>query len=226
MKIKKTIHEWFPSKIYINNSEKSLDDHTIILHDAMSRMKGVILKTDPSDGILKNSKEEYISLQKMHWGDSEYFGKEFLNPIYKEIFNFINKASNEYVSKLNIDKSKFKVNMTSAYLNKCNHETGPQSNHNHIGSLFSFTYYFHLEGDIQPIKIYSPVLFPSFAPLSLVAPQEFMTYIPQVGDVIIFPSFLYHEVPHNETGIRWLFNGDFHVYSDHFPNFPPVPTEI
>ena len=226
MKIKKTIQEVFPLKIYINNSDKSLNDHMIILHDAMSRMEKINLKYNASDRVLKNSREQYISHQKCHWGDSEYFGKEFLNPIYKEIFNFINKASNEYVSELNIDKSKFKVKMTSSYLNKCDVEAGPQKPHNHLGSLLSFTYYFHLEGDVQPIKILSPICQSFFAPLAHITSPEFITYIPQVGDVIIFPSFLTHEVPSNETGIRWLFNGDFHVYSDHAPNFPPVPTEI
>ena len=46
---------------------------------------------------------------------------------------------------------------------------------------------------------------------------------PDIGDLYIFPSYMMHgtnQLEPENLYQRWLFNGDFHIYSDSIPNFP------
>ena len=46
---------------------------------------------------------------------------------------------------------------------------------------------------------------------------------PIVGDLFLFPGYLLHGTNEiKEDYNRWLFNGDYFIFSDNIPNFPPL----
>jgi len=206
------ILEILPQKIYRANINKDEAFHLETLNEAARSMVE----------FPQRNNKIYSSGQKRFWVDSPTYAREFENIAFKEIFNFIDKCADEYLTELNVDPEQFEARMTSAYLNRCGDPVNEQSLHNHRGSLFSFTYYFHLTEPIQPISFTNP-LYNDFYyfPHELCTSSCTADVYPTVGDVFLFSSHLGHEVYGIEEDVeRWLFNGDYHIYSDKHPNLP------
>jgi hypothetical protein len=215
----KNIYEIHPQKIYKANINKNKSFHLETYHEAIS----TIHQENPlsySAIEVATVNKEYTSPQKCHWADSPTYSREFNNPVFKEIFDFINKCTNEYLEELHVDLNLYQVTMTSAYLNRCGVGTTPP--HNHQGAFISYTYYFNLGGTVQPIIFGNPTQNDGhFFPFELCTERIEAEFVPVVGDVIIFPAYIMHFVPDEEPNAeRWLFNGDYHVFSDAHPNLP------
>ena len=117
----------------------------------------------------------------------------------------------------------FQVQMSNAYLNACTNGLSGGGPHNHRGALLSFTYYFHLVGELAPLIFGSPTQQDGyFFPWELCSGRATVEFWPRVGDVLLFPAYLDHRVPDpiSQDDERWLFNGDFHIFSDGQPNLP------
>jgi len=217
------IHQIFPHKIYHVNINKDKSFHTQILDEAKRTM-------DPDipfeDGANVNYKG-YTSVQKRFWTNSPTYGKEFKNPAFKEVFDFIDESADKFIKHLQIDTTHQQIKKTSAFLNFGN-STG-SGLHDHEGALFSYTYYFNLEGILPSLWFLSPVyngpkgLFPWNALEYTREWRHEYEVQPVVGDLFLFPSYLLHGTNEiKEDYNRWLFNGDFFVFSDNIPNFPPT----
>ena len=208
------ILEILPKKLYRANIDKDESFHLETLEEATRSMVEVPQKDN----------KIYSSSQKRFWVDSPTYAREFENIVFKEIFDFIDKCAGEYLTELNVDPEQFEARMTSAYLNRCGDPVNGQSLHNHRGSLISFTYYFHLTEPIQPLILTNPLqndfyYFPH--ELCTSGTTDVYSIYPNVGDVFLFSSHLGHEVHAIEEYVeRWLFNGDYHIYSDKHPNLP------
>lgn len=217
------IHQIFPHKIYHANINKDKSFHTQILDEAKRTM-------DPdvpfADGANVNYKG-YNSVQKRFWSDSPTYGKEFKNPAFKEVFDFINKSADKFIEHLQIDTTHQQIKMTNAFLNFGN-STG-SGLHDHEGALFSYTYYFRLEGTLPSLWFLSPIyngpkgLFPWNGLQYTDEWRHEYEVQPIVGDLFLFPAYMLHGTNDiKEDYNRWLFNGDFFIFSDNIPNFPPL----
>jgi len=205
----KQVYDIHPHKIYVANIDKDESFHLETLNESIRTMRETI----------RTGQDEYTSLQKNFWVDSPNYSREFNNLAFKEIFDFINKCANEYLEELHVDTNVYQVKMTSSYLNRC---TEGQPSHNHTGAFISYAYYFHLEGDVSPIIFGNPIQDDSkFFPFELCTSNVEAEFYPVVGDIMFFPSYILHRVPNLEVNTnRWLFNGDFHIFSDVHPNLP------
>jgi len=221
----KNIYEIHPQKIYTANIDKDESFHLETLNDAICTMNQEEPTLTYSADEVETVRKEYTSHQKRYWVDSPTYSREFNNPAFKEIFDFINKCTNEYLEELQVDLDVYQVKMTSAYLNRCDMEgtTGP---HNHQGAFISYSYYFNLSGEVQPLMFGNPTQNDGhFFPFELCTKRIEWQFVPAVGEVILFPSYLFHKVPPEKpNGERWLFNGDFHIFSDAQPNLPNIIT--
>ena len=217
----KKIYDIHPQKVYKANIDKNESFHLETLNEAIRTMQHTTsVISHGSD--METSENKYTSAQKMFWSDSPTYGREFNNPVFKEVFDFVNKCANEYLVELRVDPNIYQVKMTNAYLNRCNEDPHGQPPHNHRGAFLSYSYYFHLKGSVQPLIFGSPTQADEyFFPFGLCTDAAEAEFFPSVGDVIMFPGYLLHKIPPEETNAgRWLFNGDFHVFSDAQPNLP------
>ena len=218
------IYEIHPQKIYKTNIDKDESFHLETLNEAIRTMDNTYHHSPfvYRDMDMETAEKKYTSPQKRFWTDSPTYSREFDNSAFKEIFDFINKCVNEYLLKLRIDPNIYQVEMTNAYLNRCDEESGEQLPHNHRGALISYSYYLHLKGEVQPLIFGSPTQSDAyFFPFELCTGRRTEGILPSIGDVIMFPSYLLHTIPSPKIGDeRLLFNVDFHVVSDALPNLP------
>lgn len=213
------IHDIYPHKIYHKNISKPLDFHLETLDVAKSNLDSTI--TSNSHELFKLV--GYSSLQKKYWVNSPTYGKEHNNPGFSEIFEFINKCAEEYIDILDIDMSHMSIKMTNSYLNFC--DSTSSSLHDHQGAIFSYTYYFHLSGELPKLWFMNPVVHGSTGiwPWNVIQYRDELPipFEPMIGDLFIFPSYIMHGTDNRQTNFeRWLFNGDYHIYSNSLPNFP------
>ena len=213
------IIDTFPIKIYRTNINI---DNKIILEEAKRTMN----KDVPFH--LNDTYNGYTSVQKRFWVDSPTYGKEFNNAVFKEVHNLIDTHVQKYIDSLEIQQKFINIKMSSSYLNYG--ESTLSRFHDHEGALISYTYYFHLEGDLPELIFINPIStvkarYP-WNGLLYKTNTSTMTFEPQVGDLFLFPGYMLHgtEVI-NSKFKRWLFNGDYHVYSDSIPNFPPLSVD-
>ena len=169
----------------------------------------------------------YTSVQKRFWTNSPTYGKEFKNPAFKEVFDFIDESADKFIEDLQIDTTNQQIKKTNAFLNFGN-STG-SGLHDHEGALFSYTYYFQLEGTLPSLWFLSPIyngpkgLFPWSALEYTREWRHEYECQPIVGDLFLFPGYLLHGTNEiKDVYNRWLFNGDYFVFSDNIPNFPPL----
>ena len=213
------IHNKFPHKIYQTNIEKPLDFHLETLNNAKSNLD-INVTTNKNELF---SSHGYSSLQKRYWVNSPTYGKEYKNPLFSEIFEFINKSAKEYKDILDIDTSNISIKMDNSYLNFG--DSTASSLHDHQGALFSYTYYFYLSGELPNLWFMDPTVHGSTSiwPWNVIDyNNEFIEPVsPILGDLFLFPSYIMHGTDNKQTNFeRWLFNGDYHIYSNSIPNFP------
>jgi len=217
------IHEIFPHKIYHVNINKDKSFHNQTLDEAKRTMDPDVPFEDGANVDFKG----YTSVQKRFWSNSPTYGKEFKNPAFKEVFDFINRSADYFIKHLQIDITHQQIKMTNAFLNFGN-STG-SGLHDHEGALFSYTYYFYLEGILPSLWFLSPTyngpkgLFPWNALQYTNEWRHEFEVQPIVGDLFLFPAYLLHGTNEiKEDYNRWLFNGDYFIFSDNIPNFPPL----
>jgi hypothetical protein len=214
----KQVYDIHPHKIYVANIDKDESFHLETLNESIRTMNFFV-------GDIRTGKDDYTSEQKNYWINSTTYSREFNNPAFKEIFDFIDKCANEYLKEFCVDTNVYQIKMTSSYLNKC---TKGQSYHNHTGAFISYSYYFYLDGTVSPIIFGNPVQSDStYFPFNLCTTRVEAEFYPVAGDTMFFPSYIQHRVPDLEAttnrvydGTRWLLNGDYHIFSDAHPNLP------
>ena len=217
------IHDTYPHKIYHKNINKPLDFHLETVEVAKSNLDFDV-SNNPNE---LHAQAGYSSMMKRYWINSPTYGKEHNNPAFSEIFEFINKCAEEYIDILKIDTSHISIEISNSFLNF--QDTLSSALHDHQGALFSYTYYFHLAGSLPSLWFMDPAV---HGPTSI-WPWNILQYKqetgsmkkidPDIGDLYIFPSYMMHgtnQLEPENLYQRWLFNGDFHIYSDSIPNFP------
>ena len=216
----------FPQKIYHKNINKDDTFHTKILEEAKRTMDFSISKEKSMDINYKG----YISEQKRYWANSPTYGREYNNPAFDEVHNFIKTCAAEYAEYLDIETSYLKLKMGNSFLNFGN-STG-SSVHDHSGAFISFTYYFHIQGNdyIPSLWFFNPLLDgpTSVFPWNSLVYKNHTQYEvkPKIGDCYVWPSYLLHGNDLSKSKYeRWLFNGDFFLHSDVIPNFPPLSVD-
>ena len=217
------IHQIFPHKIYHVNINKDKSFHDQTLDEAKRTMDSDVPFKDGANVNYKG----YTSVQKRFWSNSPTYGKEFKNPAFKEVFDFINKSADKFIEHLQIDTTHQQIKMTNAFLN-FGDSTG-SGLHDHEGALFSYTYYFNLEGTLPSLWFLSPLyngpkgLFPWSGIQYTDEWRHEYEVRPIVGDLFLFPAYMLHGTNEiKEDYNRWLFNGDYFIFSDNIPNFPPL----
>lgn len=134
----------------------------------------------------------------------------------------IQQSVNEYFKDIHIPKSDVSLNITQSWVNITNKGEAHQS-HKHWNSMYSGVFYINAVEGIDKIYFHH---YNSVRDIQVI-PEEWNIYnslswwIPvKTGDLIIFPSWLYHSVEpveHEEKRISLSFNtfpsgklGDFH----------------
>jgi uncharacterized protein (TIGR02466 family) len=90
----------------------------------------------------------------------------------------------------------YKIDMSSSWLTL----TKPSESatvHNHGDSDISGVYYFKTNGDDGSIFFMNPL--PSLITSNFLSSDEVVSYKPEIGKLILFPSWLYHGVRSNDT---------------------------
>jgi uncharacterized protein (TIGR02466 family) len=120
------------------------------------------------------------------------------NPVFKNLKNELQKHVNEYaktIFKYNLD-----VYITQSWIN-INPPGSHHSMHTHSNSVFSGVYYITVPAGANTISFHSPI-----KNMFFIEPEEWNSFNSPVwsigveeGQVILFPSSLYHEVTLNVT---------------------------
>jgi len=246
------IKEILPIKIFHKNINK-----TDTFHLETTRIaKELLISGEDHNKITAASKVdkalEYIderygkkySSPSKAWGlGSATYGKEHLNPNFKEIFDFINGEIQEFIEMLNVKTDEIEARISSAYLNfsieNKQYDTRTPI-HEHEGVFLEFTYYFHLEGQCPSFWMVHPFYCATGKNQLQPYPWSCLKWSnkwippnfeikPKLGDLYIWPGFLNHGLlPINPRQIyrpqsqRLFLNGDIHIYSDDITNYPPI----
>lgn len=189
------IHEFFPTYVY----QKALSPRfNKQLNRDLIAESLQIMKTD-LDG-QKWSKANYVkgftsygSMCELHRFSSTFMDLEGL----------IRRHVRNYSVALDLDVKASALRMSSCWVNIM--PTGAlHSMHIHPLSVISGTYYVQVPAKASSIKFEDPRLgyFMATPPRKLHAKkgnQRFVSIAPQVGDVVLFESWIRHEVPPNQS---------------------------
>ena len=102
------IHQIFPHKIYHANINKDKSFHKQILDEAKRTMDPDI----PFEHGANVNYKGYTSVQKRFWTNSPTYGKEFKNPVFKEVFDFIDESADKFIKDLQIDTTNQQIKKT------------------------------------------------------------------------------------------------------------------
>jgi len=122
-------------------------------------------------------------------------------PIFKELVDILDKHVNAYIEDLQYDLDGKLVKLDSMWINILP-EGGIHTAHIHPHSVISGTTYIKMPANTSAIKFEDPRLVMMMAaPTRLVdARQELQSFVyvkPEVGDILLWESWLRHEVPMN-----------------------------
>jgi uncharacterized protein (TIGR02466 family) len=184
----------FPTLIYTANlgtSSKKLNQG--LLHDIE-----VLRRTD-GEGI-KWSKTNYVG------GYTSYNSIVDLHqrfPDFVDLEKKLNSHVNKYIKSLNWDLQGRKVKMTTCWVNVVPQNTY-HSLHIHPLSVISGTYYVKIPKGASSLKIEDPNIskYMNCPPRKSAAPktqQPYLHFTPKAGDMILFESWMRHEVPPNPS---------------------------
>lgn len=124
-------------------------------------------------------------------------------PIFEDLKKSLDKHVYFYSKKINLDVKKNDIKLDSIWINILPHG-GVHSSHLHPGSVVSGTFYVQIPKDSSGIKFEDPRLSMMMgspmrkknSPLPL---KQFVDIKPEIGDVILWESWLRHEVPLNSS---------------------------
>lgn len=126
-----------------------------------------------------------------------------LNSTFKKLGQKIDKHMGKYIQALDYDIKPTDLNMTHCWVNIMP-ELAQHTAHIHPLSVISGTFYLQIPKAASSIKFEDPRLqcFMNTPPIkskSKLANKRFIELKPQEGDVILFESWLKHEVPRNQS---------------------------
>jgi uncharacterized protein (TIGR02466 family) len=107
-------------------------------------------------------------------------------------FILINSYELAERQKINLEKNKLKI--TSFWLNRML-KNGFHSKHLHTHSLYSGTYYTNVDNTNSNIVFFDSRLYKQFSPK--IVPEEIVQYKPENGKMLLWDSYLEHEVDVN-----------------------------
>jgi uncharacterized protein (TIGR02466 family) len=184
----------FPTQIYTGKmGAKTKALNKGLLHDIE-----ILTRTD-QEGI-KWSKKNYVG------GYTSYNSVTDLHerfPDFIDLENFLRPHVNAYVKNLNWDLQGRKVRMTTCWVNVVPKNTY-HSLHIHPLSVISGTYYVQIPKGSSTIKLEDPNIskYMNCPPRKVTAPntqQPYLHLTPKPGDLILFESWMRHEVPPNQS---------------------------
>lgn len=122
---------------------------------------------------------------------------------FNELELHIRKHVANFAKSLNLDISKNSLQMNSCWANVLN-ANGNHSLHIHPHSVISGTYYVKMPPKASAIRFEDPryAYFMSRPPVKATAPAAFQTHFTlpaQAGELVLFESWLKHEVPMNHS---------------------------
>lgn len=206
--MRRMIETLFPSYVY----------HKSILN---SRMKNL-----NQDLVKESQKIREIDDQGQKWSQKNYLGGytsygsmselHLFSSSFDELRKKIDKEIAHFVQHLEMDISPKELKMRNCWINIMNQHV-THSMHIHPLSVISGTYYLKIPKGSSGLKFEDPRLnsFMASPPRKTKAQrhnQRFVTLQPQVGDVILFESWMRHEVtpqPKEAERISISFNYDW-----------------
>ena len=139
-----------------------------------------------------------------------------MSPHFEELKSLIDRHAQSYVKKLAWDVAASQIQMTRFWVNIMRPQTS-HSMHIHPLSVISGTFYLEVPNGSSPIKFEDPRfgLYMGRPPLKEKAPREaqsFLSFSPRAGEVLLFESWMRHEVPLQQSPrnrISMSFNYDW-----------------
>ena len=149
----------------------------------------------------------------LEWSEERYFGgytsyssynrlQEFSSS-FADLENLIDQAVEDYVEALGYDIEEGTLKMSNCWVNIM--PTGTHhSGHIHPNSILSGTFYLQMPEDSPGIKFEDPRLIMQMntPPKSDDLPEEMQSFVSinaKDGDLVLFESYLRHEVPANQS---------------------------
>ena len=171
-------------------------------------------KIDWFDSYLENSNEngesmDYLGFVSMHH-----------DPRFEMVFYDIANAVKKYLESLGIDSTKICVNITKSWFNVSNNEARNPI-HEHSESHYSMTYYPHIASGMEknlvfydkPVSSNEPYM--SFLQNNVHewnhVNSRSVEFVPQVGDIFVFPSWMEHETGNTSDDKDISINGQSFV---------------
>ena len=143
------------------------------------------------------------SQQKAYLGYTSYSSLNSLPthaPVFAQLKTLLDKHVLAFVDQLDYDLGAKKLKLDSMWINVLEH-LGHHSGHIHPHSVISGTFYVHIPEGASALRFEDPRL-----PMMMHAPlrkpgradhQSFVSITPQAGTVLLWESWLRHEVPIN-----------------------------
>lgn len=165
---------------------------------------------------LKSLKEEFYQIQKIDksgrvWSKKNYpqgytsYGSmdrlDLLSSTFSDLKTELNRHVYKYAKQLSFDVKPKALTLNSMWINVMG-KGAQHTAHIHPHSVISGTFYVDIPADASAIRFEDPRLglFMNTPVLKAKAPvrqQRFVSLQPKAGDVVLFESWLKHEVPRN-----------------------------
>jgi uncharacterized protein (TIGR02466 family) len=139
-----------------------------------------------------------------------------ISPYFEDLKNLLEPHKNNFLKKLELDCRPQDIQMCSLWINIMPSNV-THTMHIHPLSVISGTYYLQLPKDTRGLRFEDPRLTsfmarPSRKPKVKLHNQTFVEIMPKVNDVVLFESYMKHEVPSNPSSkdrISLSFNYDW-----------------
>lgn len=189
------IQTWFPTSIY---SEPVLARGLKRFNEEILEQCYLVRDTDPHG--IEWSKDHYLG------GYTSYGSMTDLHrryPHFEELARAIDKHARKFARYLDMDLQEGKLELESMWVNIMPTRT-VHSLHLHPLSVLSGTYYVDVPKDASSLKFEDPRLSKMMAappklPDARPRNQTFVSVKPRPGDVVLWESWLRHEVPPNPS---------------------------
>lgn len=190
-----SVYQFFPTIIYkasISENKKWLKSiNQQLLQEILNLQQDDKAGVDWSRSHYPQGFTSYASANQMH----------IASPTFGELESEIKKHLQKYLKKLELNTTAKTLNMNTCWANIM--PSGAfHTSHNHPQSLISGTYYVQMPPKASALKFEDPryPLFMSRSPLKSNAKNQLHhSLLADPGDLILFESWLRHEVPLNST---------------------------
>ena len=181
-----------------SQNEKKIKDQLTVLNSSLADDVENLLMTDTKGHLW--SRQNYVagytsygSIDKLHC----------LLPNFKKLEKMIQQHVKAYIESLDYDIKIKDLVMTHCWVNVMP-EGAQHTSHIHPLSVISGTYYLQVPSGCSAIKFEDPRLgffmnTPSLKTQHHFKNKRFLSVTPHEGDLILFESWIRHEVPRNQT---------------------------